>query len=88
MTNPIVNPDGHVWMEHAETGGRAQLPDTPYWRANGWEPAGGPPLEPDLTKDPHLRDQPERQPQTDESPEEPSGLFAATTEDEGDVTRG
>jgi hypothetical protein len=83
MTSPIVNPDGHIWMRHAEHGGYAQLPDTPYWRANGWEPADGPPPEPDLTKDPHLRDQPEK---TTESPEEPSGLFAATTE--GDVTRG
>lgn len=85
MTNPIINPDGHVWMVHAETGGHAQLPDTPYWRANGWEPCGGPPPEPDLTKDPHLRDQPE---EPTESPEVSSGLFAATTEDEGDVTRG
>lgn len=41
----------HPWMVHTETGHRAQLPDTPYWRANGWEPCDGPPPEPDLTKD-------------------------------------
>lgn len=46
----------HPWMEHAETGHRAQLPDIPYWRANGWSPVDGPPPEPDLTRDPLLRD--------------------------------
>lgn len=88
MTSPIVNPDGHVWMQHTEHGGYSQLPDTPYWRAQGWEPVDGPPPEPDLTKDPHLRDQPAEQPEQTESPEDSSGLFRATTEDEGDVTRG
>ena len=43
---------GHIWMEHGEHGGRAQLPDIPYWRAAGWEPCDGPPPEPDLTRDP------------------------------------
>lgn len=63
----------HPWMEHAETGHRAQLPDMPYWRANGWSPVEGPPPEPDLTKDPLLRD-PEA-PAADEAP----GLSAAQT---------
>lgn len=41
----------HPWMEHSETGHRAQLPDLPYWRANGWSPCDGPPPEPDQTRD-------------------------------------
>jgi hypothetical protein len=41
---------GHIWMQHGEHGGRAQLPDIPYWRARGWEPTDGPPPEPDLTR--------------------------------------
>jgi hypothetical protein len=42
----------HPWMQHTVTGHRAQLPDIPYWRANGWEPCDGPPPEPDLTRAP------------------------------------
>jgi hypothetical protein len=42
----------HPWMEHAETGHRAQLPDMPYWRAQGWAPCDGPPPEPDRLHDP------------------------------------
>jgi hypothetical protein len=41
----------HPWMEHEETGHRAQLPDIPYWRGNGWHPCDGPPPEPLLTHD-------------------------------------
>ncbi len=41
----------HPWMEHAKTGHRAQLPDLPYWRENGWSPCEGPPPEPNLTRD-------------------------------------
>ncbi len=41
----------HVWMEHDKTHLRAELPDIPYWRANGWNPCDGPPPEPDLTRD-------------------------------------
>lgn len=46
-----MNLSEHPWMEHVETGHRAQLPDLPYWRANGWSPCAGPPPEPDLTRD-------------------------------------
>jgi hypothetical protein len=54
MTAP--NLSEHPWMEHAETGHRAQLPDIEYWRANGWSPVDGPPPEPDLTRDPPPED--------------------------------
>jgi hypothetical protein len=64
---------GRIWMEHAEHGGRAQLPDLPFWRAQGWEPADGPPPEPDLTKDPLPDAEPAEQ---TESPEDSSGLSA------------
>ncbi len=50
MTMP-PNLSEHPWMEHDKTGHRAQLPDIPYWRANGWEPCDGPPPDPDLTRD-------------------------------------
>jgi hypothetical protein len=54
----------HPWMEHAETGHRAQLPDDPYWRANGWNPVDGPYPEPDTLHDPEFRDQePDQQPE-------------------------
>jgi hypothetical protein len=49
MTTPLSE---HPWMEHEPTGNRAQLPDLPYWRAQGWHPCDGPPPEPDLTRDP------------------------------------
>jgi len=42
-------PSEHPWMQHDQTGHRAQLPDIPYWRANGWNPCDGPPPETDLT---------------------------------------
>lgn len=42
----------HPWMEHDKTGHRAQLPDLPYWRAQGWNPVEGPHPEPDLLHDP------------------------------------
>lgn len=47
----------HPWMEHAETGHRAQLPDDPYWRGVGWNPVDGPHPEPDILHDPGFRDQ-------------------------------
>lgn len=56
-----------MWMKHAEHGGIANLPDLPFWRAQGWEPADGPPPEPDLTRDP-LPDT-----ETTEAPEDTSG---------------
>lgn len=46
-----MNTSEHPWMEHDKTGHRAQLPDIPYWRANGWEPCDGPHPEPDFTRD-------------------------------------
>lgn len=47
-------------MEHNVTGHRAQLPDIPYWRANGWNPCDGPTPEPELTRDePDELDEPE-----------------------------
>lgn len=60
VTNPII-PNGAtpapvsdepIWMEHGETGNRAKLPPLPFWQAQGWKPADGPPPEPDLTRDP------------------------------------
>ena len=41
-----------TWMKHAESGGLADLPDLPYWRAIGWEPTEERPAEPDLLRDP------------------------------------
>lgn len=55
-----------IWMEHAEHGGRAELPDLPFWRSQGWQPTDGPPPEPDLTKDPD----PEPTEEHTEAPEE------------------
>lgn len=43
----------HPWMEHSLTHARAQLPDIPYWRANGWDPCEGPYPEVDNTKEQH-----------------------------------
>jgi len=41
-----------TWMKHAESGGVADLPDLPYWRAVGWEPTDERPPEPNLLRDP------------------------------------
>ena len=62
----------HIWMEHTAHGGRRELPDIPYWRANGWEPCDGPPPEPDLTRDADTRREDDEAP-----PEESAGLSAA-----------
>lgn len=42
-----------VWLEHPETGGKAQFADAAVdiWTARGWRECD-PPDEPDLTKDP------------------------------------
>lgn len=62
----------HIWMEHAEHRGRAQLPDMPYWRNLGWAPCDGPPPEADLTREPEPPTAPDGQPeQTTETPESP-----------------
>jgi hypothetical protein len=61
-----MNP--HPWMRHAGTGHYAQLPADPYWLAQGWEPADGPPPEPDRLHDPVLQDP--------ETPPEPVGSSA------------
>lgn len=64
-----------IWMQHPETGGRAELPDIAYWRANGWEPTDdGPPPEPDLLRDPP----PEAPPEAPDAEKAP-GLSAAKT---------
>jgi hypothetical protein len=64
-----------IWMFHAETGNYAQMPDLPYWRAHGWEPAEAPPPEPDLLHDPGVEPEQFELP-PDEDPEDSSGSFA------------
>lgn len=66
-----------IWMEHGEHGGRALLPDLPYWRANGWQPCGGPPDLPSTLRDPI----PERAPEEPETPPS-AGSSAVRSEDE------
>jgi hypothetical protein len=56
MDTTSPNLSEHPWMEHEETGHRAQLPDIGYWRGNGWHPCDGPPPEPVLTRDPEAPD--------------------------------
>lgn len=51
MDTTSPNLSEHPWMEHEETGHRAQLPDIGYWRGHGWHPCDGPPPEPNLTRD-------------------------------------
>jgi hypothetical protein len=63
----------HPWMEHEETGLRAQLPDIGYWRGNGWHPCDGPPPEPSLTRDPEPEAHEPEAPAAEEAP----GLSAA-----------
>jgi hypothetical protein len=72
----------NIWMYHAESGNHAELPDLPFWRAQGWEPADGPPPEPDLTRDPL----PDAEPaENTEAPEDTSGVSSSpTTEHELD----
>lgn len=48
----------HIWMQHTENGNYAELPDLPFWRSAGWEPADAPPPEPDYTRDPLPNTQP------------------------------
>lgn len=55
MDTTAPNLGDHPWMEHNQTGHRAQLPNIPYWRENGWHPCDGPPPEPDLTHDEALK---------------------------------
>lgn len=64
----------YLWMEHEEHGGRAVLPDIPYWRAIGWHPCDGPPPEVDLTRDENTV-----RPEPASSPEEP-GVAEPETE--------
>lgn len=70
-----------MWMKHAEHGGVADLPDLEYWRANGWEPAAGPPPEPDVLHDPALHDQPTEQPEATETPADVPGSSASEDEE-------
>jgi hypothetical protein len=75
-----------MWMTHAETGGTADLPDIEFWRAQGWEPAGGPPPEPDTLRDPGVEPPPTEDPETPPD----AGSFAVRPEAEEDeeMTRG
>jgi hypothetical protein len=70
MDTQPPNISEHPWMEHDKTGHRSQLPDLPYWRANGWSPCDGPPPEPDILHDRLLRD-PEPEPEKAEQPDKP-----------------
>jgi len=67
----------HPWMEHNVTGHRAQLPDDPYWRANGWNPVDGPHPEPDYLHDPVLAPEPDAMKQ---APEKSAAKSAPTKE--------
>lgn len=60
-------------MRHAETGGLADIPDLPYWRAAGWQPTDERPVEPDRLSDPVPAGTPE-------APAAP-GLFAVQSEE-------
>ena len=63
-------------MKHTEHGGLADLPDTPFWQANGWEPTDERPAEPDPYRDPP----PPAEPEKTEAPDaEAPGLSAAQT---------
>jgi hypothetical protein len=67
-----------MWMQHTENGNYADLPDLPFWRAQGWEPADGPPPEPDYTRDPL----PDAEPAQTEAPEDTSGVSSFLPTDE------
>jgi hypothetical protein len=63
-----------TWMKHTGHGGLADLPDSLFWRANGWEPTDERPAEPDPYRDPPA------EPEKTEAPDEKSpGLSAAQT---------
>jgi hypothetical protein len=63
-------------MKHAGHGGLADLPESPYWLAQGWEPTDERPAEPDLLRDPPSAAEPE----TTEAPAGTPGLSAAPPE--------
>jgi len=65
----------HPWMEHDVTKARAQLPNIPFWRANGWSLCDGPYPEPDLTRD----TEPPAEATVDFPPEAPTGRKSKTT---------
>jgi hypothetical protein len=65
----------HPWMEHDKTHHRAQLPDDPYWRANGWFPVDGPHPEPD-----YLHDLVPEAVEAKQEPEKPAAKSAPTKE--------
>lgn len=66
----------HPWMRHTVTGHFSQLPDDPYWQAQGWEPVDGPPPEVDRLHDPALVD-PETPPEAGSSAVQPEKSAAA-----------
>lgn len=65
-------------MEHDVHKGRAQLPDIPYWRANGWHPCDGAPALPSTLRDPV----PDPIPEDPETP--PSAGSSAVQPDTGE----
>lgn len=70
-----------MWMKHAEHGGIQDLPDIPYWPAQGWEPTDERPPEPDLLRDPGV-EPPTEEPEDPETP--PSAGSSAVRPDAGD----
>jgi hypothetical protein len=73
--------DATIWMEHDVHGGRALLPDLPYWRANGWNPCDGPPVMPSTLRDPIPDPEPEA-PETPPSAGSSAGRPAEAGDDE------
>lgn len=72
----------HPWMEHDKTGHRAQLPDLPYWRANGWSPCDGPYPEPDLTRAPDADEAPPSEGPSASPPKSAAKIKAAAKTEE------
>ena len=67
-----------IWMEHAETGHRAALPDLPYWRGRGWSPCDGPHPEVDTLHDPVPAPEPDLAPEAEPVPTKRAGKPAKT----------
>ena len=77
MDTAPPNVSEHGWMEHEATGHRAQLPDLPYWRANGWSPVDGPHPE----DNPALDVQPEMAQEVESKPKSTKASKTKSTED-------
>jgi len=67
----IAVTDTHTWMEHPETGNRAEISNeaAEIWQARGWRPCDPPP-EPDLLHDPAppAESEPPPEPAAEEAP--------------------